>query len=57
MFSSLQGSRTYIIALLLGVVAAAQYLGLVDAALAAQLHVLLTGGGLAALRAGVESSK
>jgi hypothetical protein len=53
-FSSLKGKKTYIIAVLLGVVSALQYLGYVDQETAGMVQTLLLGGGLAALRSGVK---
>jgi len=53
----LQGRKTYIIAALLAVLAAAQYIGYIDEQTAQQLYILLTGGGIAALRNGVSSNK
>lgn len=49
----LKGKKTYIIAALIGAVAAAKYLGYLDAETADILLVLLTGGGLATIRAGI----
>jgi hypothetical protein len=51
----LQGKKTYIIAALIGLLAAANSLGYVDQQTFETLTVLLTGGGLATLRAGVST--
>lgn len=47
----LEGKRTYIIAALLGLLSAAKFLGWVDEVTFQTFSVLLTGGGLAAIRA------
>lgn len=52
----LNGRKTYLVALCLGVLAVLVHLGHLDAATAAQLETLLLGGGLAALRAGVSKA-
>jgi len=49
--SQLAGYRTYIIATLIGLLSAAHFLGYVDANTYQTFLGLLTGGGLAALRA------
>jgi hypothetical protein len=49
----MQNKKTYLSAALLGMLAAAKYLDLVDEKTAESIFILLTGGGLAALRAGV----
>lgn len=53
--NALSGYRTYIIAALLGLLAAGHYLGYIDLETFQSLSVMLTGGGLAALRAGVKN--
>ena len=53
-FSLLKGRRTYIVAVLLGLVVIAESLGYLDAEMAFTLKGLLGAGGLAALRAGVK---
>ena len=53
-FSLLKGRRTYIVAVLLGLVVIAESLGYLDAETAFTLKGLLGAGGLAALRAGVK---
>lgn len=55
--ATLHGSKTYLVAAGLAVLAAAKYLEYIDTETAATLTILLTGGGLAALRAGVEKQK
>ncbi len=52
----LQGYRTYIIAVLIGCVAAAHYLGLIDASVSSLLFGLLGGGGLATTRKAIEDN-
>lgn len=47
----LDGYKTYICAFVIAVVAAAQYLGYVDAQTGASIIAIFTGGGLAALHA------
>jgi len=49
--NALTGYKTYIVAVLLGVLAAGKYLGWVDNGTFEALLALLTGSGLAALRA------
>lgn len=51
--SSMSGYRTYIIATLVGLLAAAKFLGYVDEQTFQALFALLTGGGLATLRMAV----
>jgi hypothetical protein len=51
MLSQLAGYKTYIIATLIGVLSAAHFLGYIDTETFQTLFALLTGGGLAALRA------
>ncbi len=46
----IKGKKTYLIALGIGLVAAAEFLGFIDGAVVALLKTLLLGGGLAALR-------
>jgi len=53
----LPGYKTYIVAALMGLLAVAKFLGYVDDATYAALIAALTGGGLAALRRGVEKSE
>ncbi|MFQ5658658.1 MAG: hypothetical protein ACE5G5_14040 [Candidatus Methylomirabilales bacterium] len=53
----LQGSKTYIVAVLIGVASAAKFLGLVDDEFYKAILVFLGAGGLAALRAGVSKGK
>ena len=53
----LSGQRTYIIAFLVGIVGFLQYLGKLDTETVSTLLILLNGGGLAALRAGVNGNK
>lgn len=50
----LSGKKTYIIAVAIGVTASLQYLGVINEMVGNAIFVLLTGGGLAALRHGVE---
>ncbi len=57
MFNSLSGKRTYIIATLIGVLSAVHFLGYIDANMYQTLLGILTGGGLAALRAAVPTSQ
>lgn len=52
--SFLKGYKTYLVAVAIGCVAAAQYLGFLDTEMAALLGTALAGGGFAALRAGVK---
>lgn len=49
----LEGYKTYIAAFVIAVVAAAQYLGYVDAATATAITGVFIGGGFAALRSAV----
>jgi hypothetical protein len=49
----LSGYKSYIMALALGAVAASKYLGWLDAATVDTLVIALTGGAVAALRAGI----
>lgn len=49
----LEGKKTYIFAVLIGVVAAAEFIGYVSMGTATTLYGLLGAGGLGALRAGV----
>lgn len=49
----LKGYRTYIIAALIGCLSAAHFLGYIDTETFNTFFALLSGGGLAALRAGV----
>lgn len=49
----LAGKKTYLIALAIAVLAAAEHLGYISSDVANTLFLLLTGGGLAALRKGV----
>lgn len=49
----LSGYKTYLVAALLAVLSAAEYLGYVAPETARQLEALLLAGGFAALRAGV----
>ena len=53
MFDSLKGYKTYIVAVCMGLVVAAQYAGLVPQEAVDQVYALLGALGLAALRAGV----
>jgi len=55
MFDKLKGKRTYIIAVLIGVLSAAKFLGYVDEGSFEVFVALLTGGGIAALRASKSS--
>jgi len=50
---NLSGYKSYIIAALLGLTAAMNYLGFMDTETMGMLTVLLTGGGIAALRDGI----
>jgi hypothetical protein len=49
------GYKTYIVAALLAALSIARYLGLINKETADALEALLIGGGLAALRAGINS--
>ncbi len=49
----MSGYRTYIIAVLIGGVAVAQYLGFISHEIAAMLYGLLGGGGLATTRTAI----
>jgi hypothetical protein len=49
----LRGKRTYLVAIVIGLVAVARHLGWIDAATAEMIETVLIGGGLAALRAGL----
>ena len=49
----LQGKKTYIVAVCIGIIAALQFLSIIPAEVAATLYGLLGAGGLATLRAGV----
>lgn len=51
LWSKLEGKKTYLVAVCIGVLAAVKYLGLVDDETYQTLMVVLAGGGLAALRA------
>jgi hypothetical protein len=53
----LTGKKTYIVAIVIGCVVACQHLGYIDEETAKTLIGLLTDGGLATLRAGVETVK
>ncbi len=53
---ALSGYRTYLIAIALATVTAAQYLGWITTETAVALYGVLGAGGLAALRAGVSKS-
>ena len=52
----LKGKKTYLIAVAVGLLAAAKALGYIDDETVATLTVLLGGGGLATLRAGMASA-
>jgi len=53
----LAGKKTYIVAVAIGCIVACQHLGYIDEETAKTLIGLLTDGGLATLRAGVETVK
>jgi hypothetical protein len=53
----LKGKKTYFIAILVGLVAVAQYLGFIDNTVAVVLYGLLGATGTATLRAGIEKNK
>ena len=53
----LSGCKSYFIAALIGLISAAKFLGWIDEATFGVLFGLLTGGGLAALRSGIEKSQ
>ena len=53
MLDKISGYKTYIVAALIGVLAAGKFLGYIDGETFATLSALLGGGGLAALRSGV----
>ena len=57
MVDSLKGYKTYIFAVCIGLLAAAQYLGFIDDGTAQLLYGLFGSGGLAALRAGVAKAE
>lgn len=52
---NLKGKKTYVIALAIGLVTAAEFLGWIDMATAATLYGLLGAGGLVTLRMAVNS--
>ena len=52
----LSGYKTYIVAVLLGLVGAGKHLGYIDPEAATTIETLLLGGGLAFLRAGVKKA-
>lgn len=53
MFASLTGYRTYIIAILIGIVAALQFLGMLDIDTVTLLYGLLGAGGAASVRSAI----
>lgn len=54
---NLQGKKTYIVAVLMGLVAVGTQLGWITKEAAATIEALLLGGGLAFLRAGVAKAE
>lgn len=57
MLEKLKGYRTYLIALLVGILAMAQHLGIIDGQIYLTLMGLLGATGLSTLRAGITNSK
>lgn len=56
MFAQFKGSRTYIVASVIGILSALHFLGHIDNTTFQTFIALLTGGGLATLRAAVPPS-
>ena len=53
LFDFLEGKKTYIVALLVGVTAVLEYFGVFEVEVVTTIYGLLGAGGLASLRAGV----